>query len=244
MSWCRATLSALKWWKRSWETKTASPHLTCTCHAWLCRSSSPAGQTNGIEVYDIGADVWINLTNNQERPHARHGTAFLDGYVYCVSGSDREEHFNTVPLMDLSTHTWQKVAPMHFCRSYVCITVLNGCIFTMGGLWWPCTPQDCRVLQARHQPVDSHSIHAWDQEWSQLHNTQQQGGWSETAAGTSNRETHSADWNIANLIFYPFGTRVRGSSDLLVLVIRSQVDSSKPFSSHLEGPLVIWLPHS
>ncbi|XP_073325883.1 kelch-like protein 10 [Pagrus major] len=89
--------------------------------------------TNSIEAYDIRADLWINLTNNQECPRAYHDTAFLDRYVYCVGGFDRAEHFNTVCRLDLSTHTWQEVAPMHFRRCFVCITVLNGCIYAIGG---------------------------------------------------------------------------------------------------------------
>ncbi|XP_073323621.1 kelch-like protein 10 [Pagrus major] len=94
---------------------------------------SGADPTNGIEAYDIRADLWVNLTNDEERPRAYHGTAFLDGYVYCVGGFDRQESFNSVRRLDLSTHTWQEVAPMHFRRYYVSITVLNGCIYAMGG---------------------------------------------------------------------------------------------------------------
>lgn len=89
--------------------------------------------TNGIEVYDVRADHWINVTNNLERPRAYHGAAFLNGYVYCIGGFDRVEHFNSVRRFDLSTHTWHEAAPMHYRRCYVSVTVLNGCIYAMGG---------------------------------------------------------------------------------------------------------------
>ncbi|XP_059206236.1 kelch-like protein 10 isoform X2 [Centropristis striata] len=89
--------------------------------------------TNGIEAYDIQADYWFNVTNNHERPRAYHGTAFLNGYVYCVGGFDRVEHFNSVRRFDLSAHTWHEVASMYFRRCYVSVTVLNGCIYAMGG---------------------------------------------------------------------------------------------------------------
>uniref|UniRef100_A0A8C4E4J5 BTB domain-containing protein n=2 Tax=Dicentrarchus labrax TaxID=13489 RepID=A0A8C4E4J5_DICLA len=89
--------------------------------------------TNGIEAYDIRADRWISVTNNWERPRAYHGTAFLNGYVYCVGGFDRVEHFNSVRKFDPSTYTWHDVAPMHCRRCYVSITVLSGCIYAMGG---------------------------------------------------------------------------------------------------------------
>ncbi|XP_030280922.1 kelch-like protein 10 isoform X1 [Sparus aurata] len=94
---------------------------------------SRAGPINSIEAYNIRADLWINLTNNQEPLHAYHGAAFLDGYVYCVGGYGSEEHLNSVRRLDLSTHTWQEVAPMHFRRCYVCTTVLDGRIYAMGG---------------------------------------------------------------------------------------------------------------
>uniref|UniRef100_A0A4W6C8D4 Kelch like family member 10 n=1 Tax=Lates calcarifer TaxID=8187 RepID=A0A4W6C8D4_LATCA len=89
--------------------------------------------TNGIEAYDVRADRWLNVTNNLERARAYHGAAFLKGYVYCVGGFDRVEHFNSVRRFDLNTHTWHEVAPMHCRRCYVSVTVLNGYIYAMGG---------------------------------------------------------------------------------------------------------------
>ncbi|XP_034748721.1 kelch-like protein 10 [Etheostoma cragini] len=89
--------------------------------------------TNGIEAYDIRADYWINVTNDHERPRAYHGTAFLNGNVYCVGGFDRVEHFNSVRRFDLSTQFWHEVASMYYRRCYVSVTVLNGCIYAMGG---------------------------------------------------------------------------------------------------------------
>ncbi|XP_030275694.1 kelch-like protein 10 [Sparus aurata] len=94
---------------------------------------SGADPTNCVEAYDIRADLWVNLTNEQERPRAYHGTVFLDGYVYCVGGFDRAESFNSVRRLDLTTYTWEEVAPMHYRRCYVSVTVLNGCIYAMGG---------------------------------------------------------------------------------------------------------------
>uniref|UniRef100_A0A665T7J9 Kelch-like protein 10 n=1 Tax=Echeneis naucrates TaxID=173247 RepID=A0A665T7J9_ECHNA len=89
--------------------------------------------TNGIEAYDISTNCWTNITNNRERPRAYHGAAFLCGYVYCVGGFDRLEHFNSVRRLNLSTRTWDEVAPMYYRRCYVSVTVLNGCIYALGG---------------------------------------------------------------------------------------------------------------
>ncbi|XP_070691971.1 kelch-like protein 10 [Pempheris klunzingeri] len=89
--------------------------------------------TNGIEAYDVRADCWFNVTDNRERPRAYHGTAFLNGYVYCVGGFDRVEYFNSMRRYDLSTNTWHEAAPMYCRRCYVSVTVMNGCIYAMGG---------------------------------------------------------------------------------------------------------------
>ncbi|XP_041868448.1 kelch-like protein 10 [Melanotaenia boesemani] len=114
------------------------------CNA-LCRPRLPSAillalggwsggdPTNGIEAYDVRADRWINITNNLESPRAYHGAAFLNGYVYCVGGFDRVEHFNSVRRFDPRTHTWSEVAPMYCRRCYVSVAVLNGCMYAMGG---------------------------------------------------------------------------------------------------------------
>uniref|UniRef100_A0A669DGP5 Kelch like family member 10 n=1 Tax=Oreochromis niloticus TaxID=8128 RepID=A0A669DGP5_ORENI len=80
-------------------------------------------------AYDYRANCWVNVTNNLERPRAYHGAAFLNGYVYSVGGFDRVEHFNSVRRFDLTTRTWNEVAPMHSRRCYVSVTVLNGFIY-------------------------------------------------------------------------------------------------------------------
>ncbi|XP_006810528.1 kelch-like protein 10, partial [Neolamprologus brichardi] len=89
--------------------------------------------TNAIEAYDYRAECWVNVTNNLESPRAYHGAAFLNGYVYSIGGFDRVEHCNSVRRFDLTTRTWNEVAPMYCRRCYVSVTVLNGFIYAMGG---------------------------------------------------------------------------------------------------------------
>ncbi|KAK7888840.1 hypothetical protein WMY93_024400 [Mugilogobius chulae] len=89
--------------------------------------------TNCIEAYDYNADCWINVTNNEERPRAYHGSVFLNGSVYCVGGFDRIEHFNSMRRLDLATRTWHEMPPMYSRRCYISVVVLNGCIYAMGG---------------------------------------------------------------------------------------------------------------
>ncbi|KAM6936677.1 kelch-like protein 10 [Lycodopsis pacificus] len=94
---------------------------------------SANNSTNLIEAYDVRADCWIKVTNHLEHPRAYHGTACLNGSVYCVGGSDGVELVNSVSRFDLRTHTWHEVAPMNHRRCYVSVTVLDGCIYAMGG---------------------------------------------------------------------------------------------------------------
>lgn len=93
---------------------------------------SISSATNCVEVYDVRADHWITVFS-AEHPRAYHGTACLNGYIYCIGGFDRLRYFNTVRRFNLITHTWHEAAPMHCCRCYVSVTVLNGCIYAMGG---------------------------------------------------------------------------------------------------------------
>ncbi|KAM9309955.1 kelch-like protein 10 [Pholidichthys leucotaenia] len=90
-----------------------------------------ASATNGIEAYDFQANHWRDVTNPLERPCAHHGAVFLNGFVYCVGGF--VEYFNSVRRFDLGTRMWEEVAPMYSSRCYVSVTVLNGCIYALGG---------------------------------------------------------------------------------------------------------------
>uniref|UniRef100_A0A8C3G515 Kelch like family member 10 n=1 Tax=Cyclopterus lumpus TaxID=8103 RepID=A0A8C3G515_CYCLU len=94
---------------------------------------SGSDPTNGIEAYDVRANYWINVTNNCERPRAYHGTAILNGSLYCIGGFDRAEHFNSMRRFDLSTCVWHEAASMCHRRCYVSVTVLDECIYALGG---------------------------------------------------------------------------------------------------------------
>ncbi|XP_028283314.1 kelch-like protein 10 [Parambassis ranga] len=90
--------------------------------------------TNVIEAFDVRANHWMNIRNLSEVPRAYHGAAYLGGYVYCVGGFAQVFiATNSVRRFDLSTRTWQEVAPMYYHRANVSVTVLNGCIYAMGG---------------------------------------------------------------------------------------------------------------
>uniref|UniRef100_A0A672JHL3 Kelch-like protein 10 n=1 Tax=Salarias fasciatus TaxID=181472 RepID=A0A672JHL3_SALFA len=86
-----------------------------------------------IDAYDIRVNRWFQLTAPLESPRYCHGTAFLNGYIYVIGGSDGNEQLNSVCRFNPIMKVFEEVAPMHFCRVFVSVTVLNGLIFAMGG---------------------------------------------------------------------------------------------------------------
>lgn len=94
---------------------------------------SGGSPTNAMETYDVRADKWVNVTSEQESPLAYHGTAYLKGFIYVVGGFDSVDYFNTVRRFDPLRKTWHQVAPMHWRRCYVSVTILDGFIYAMGG---------------------------------------------------------------------------------------------------------------
>lgn len=94
---------------------------------------SSGDPTNVIEAYDYKLDRWVDITVYEERPRAYHGSVFFNGSVYCVGGFDRNEHFNSMRRLDLSTQTWHEMPPMYHPRCYVSVTLLQDRIYAMGG---------------------------------------------------------------------------------------------------------------
>lgn len=71
---------------------------------------SGGNPTNEIEAYDVKADRWVSVTQDDEHPRAYHGTAVLEEFVYCVGGYDGVEYFNSVRKCNLITHTFHEVS--------------------------------------------------------------------------------------------------------------------------------------
>ncbi|XP_014814637.1 PREDICTED: kelch-like protein 10 [Calidris pugnax] len=94
---------------------------------------SGGSPTNTIETYDSRADQWVNVTCEQERTLAYHGTAYFKGFIYVVGGFDSSDYFSSVKRFDPLKKTWQQVAPMHSRRCYVSVAVLNNFLYAMGG---------------------------------------------------------------------------------------------------------------
>uniref|UniRef100_A0A671SJT7 Kelch-like protein 10 n=1 Tax=Sinocyclocheilus anshuiensis TaxID=1608454 RepID=A0A671SJT7_9TELE len=96
---------------------------------------SNGSPSNVIEAYDANTDRWVNVTLEDERPRAYHGTAVLDEFVYCVGGYDSVEYFNSVRKLNLITQTWHEwtlTTSMNERRSDASATSLTG---EMEKLW-------------------------------------------------------------------------------------------------------------
>jgi len=65
---------------------------------------------NEIEAYNLKADCWVRVTQEDERPRAYHGTAVLNEFVYCIGGFDRVEYLNSMRKFNLITQTWHEVS--------------------------------------------------------------------------------------------------------------------------------------
>uniref|UniRef100_A0A673LDW9 Kelch-like protein 10 n=1 Tax=Sinocyclocheilus rhinocerous TaxID=307959 RepID=A0A673LDW9_9TELE len=91
---------------------------------------SGGNPTNVIEAYDANADRWVNVTLEDERPRAYHGTAVLDEFVYCIGGYDSVEYFNSVRKLNFITQTWHEVTSMNERRSDASATSLQGRVRT------------------------------------------------------------------------------------------------------------------
>ncbi|XP_064172341.1 kelch-like protein 10 [Anguilla rostrata] len=105
------------------------PHaILLAVGGWSERSPSSA-----LESYDVRANQWVSVAQDQERPRAYHGAACLGGSVYCVGGRDEEEFFSSVRRFDTATLTWHEAAPMHLRRCYVSVAALGGRVYAMGG---------------------------------------------------------------------------------------------------------------
>ncbi|NXG80906.1 KLH10 protein, partial [Baryphthengus martii] len=89
--------------------------------------------TNAVETYDARADQWVNITSEHTSPLAYHGIAYLKGYIYVIGGFDSVDCLSSVKRFDPIEKRWQEVAPMHWQRCYVSVTVLDDNIYAMGG---------------------------------------------------------------------------------------------------------------
>jgi len=111
-------------------TRPRLPHaVLLACGGWRDHEA-----TNRIESYDPRADRWVAVAMGRgEAPYAYHSVVLLHGSVYHVGGFDGVEFHNSMRRLDLATRRWHAAAPMHERRGYVCVAVVGGGFYAMGG---------------------------------------------------------------------------------------------------------------
>lgn len=86
-----------------------------------------------IEAYDVHTKCWVRPTISLDQPRCYHGTVVLNGWIYCLGGTDSVEKLDSMYKFDLNTCTWHEAASMFYPRCFVSVTVLNGYIYALGG---------------------------------------------------------------------------------------------------------------
>lgn len=120
-----------------------NPRLSAACNA-VARPrfpkdvllSSGGWSTNPIstiEAYDVCTKCWVRPNISLDQPRCYHGTVVMNGWIYCLGGTDNVEKLDSMYKFDLNTCTWHEAASMFYRRCFVSVTVLNGYIYALGG---------------------------------------------------------------------------------------------------------------
>uniref|UniRef100_A0A7I4YF78 BTB domain-containing protein n=1 Tax=Haemonchus contortus TaxID=6289 RepID=A0A7I4YF78_HAECO len=92
---------------------------------------------NSIERYNPATDQWISDVAPSRVSRYSLGVAALDDHLYAVGGFNDSSHgsgcLNIVECYDVRRNEWTSVAPMGLCRGWLCVSVLDGCIYAVGG---------------------------------------------------------------------------------------------------------------
>ena len=99
------------------------------------------GPTNLIDKFGNEKFDWQAI-RKMPRPRAYHGLEVVDQTVYVFGGFNRDTsplgqnravYLNDLMAFDLNKQTWKAMDEMLEPRCYIAATVLNGCIYAMGG---------------------------------------------------------------------------------------------------------------
>ncbi|PIO66296.1 kelch repeat protein [Teladorsagia circumcincta] len=78
-------------------------------------------------------------------PRETLGAAALDGFVYAVGGYNGSECLDTVERYDPFRNEWIRVASLGTRRDDVSVSVLNGCLYAVGGWHWLLLRNSCTL---------------------------------------------------------------------------------------------------
>ncbi|KAK5854282.1 hypothetical protein PBY51_015366 [Eleginops maclovinus] len=106
--------------------------------------------TDRMDFYDVRANCWLAMESREKALRVLHGCVFLNGFIYCIGGTDLLNILSSVQRFDLVSHNWQELVPIHKPRKCVSAVALNGCIYAIGG-----TDGSEQKLAERFQPEDN-----------------------------------------------------------------------------------------
>uniref|UniRef100_A0A7I4YDD0 BTB domain-containing protein n=1 Tax=Haemonchus contortus TaxID=6289 RepID=A0A7I4YDD0_HAECO len=91
--------------------------------------------SNSIERYDPATDQWISDVAPSHVSRYSLGVAAIGDHLYAVGGfHDFHDHgLNIVECYEVRRNEWTSVAPMGTGRGSLCVSVLDGCIYAVGG---------------------------------------------------------------------------------------------------------------
>nr|CDJ88597.1 BTB Kelch-associated and Kelch repeat type 1 domain containing protein [Haemonchus contortus] len=93
------------------------------------------GIFNSIERYNPATDEWMSdVAPCPTRPFFL-GLAALDDHLYAIGGfkDHRDRNHCIVDRYDFRRNEWTFMAPMGLCRSLHSVSVLDGCLYAVGG---------------------------------------------------------------------------------------------------------------
>uniref|UniRef100_A0A7I5E9I7 BACK domain-containing protein n=1 Tax=Haemonchus contortus TaxID=6289 RepID=A0A7I5E9I7_HAECO len=93
------------------------------------------GIFNSIERYNPATDEWMSdVAPCPTRPFFL-GVAALDDHLYAIGGfkDHRDRNHCIVDRYDFRRNEWTFMAPMGLCRSLHSVSVLDGCLYAVGG---------------------------------------------------------------------------------------------------------------
>ncbi|VDO63128.1 unnamed protein product, partial [Haemonchus placei] len=90
---------------------------------------------NSIERYNPATDQWMSDVAPCHTSRFWIGVAALEEHLYAIGGCEdlRRQSLNIVERYDVRRNEWTSAAPMGSCRHSLSVSILDGCLYAVGG---------------------------------------------------------------------------------------------------------------
>ena len=89
--------------------------------------------TNAIETFNYLTNSWSVSPTKLPIRSEGHGVVELEGKLFIAGGYDRNEYFDSLYSLDMSTMVWEEMSPMMSKRGYGATVIFDGKIIVLGG---------------------------------------------------------------------------------------------------------------